>query len=178
LNWEISMTYPNTERRSLAQIRPARRTALHRGRDLRPGHGGMLVLSSVRHAEPTQATPAAWSPLAIKATTLCYCAGNALPNLLLAMLSWAIAEVVAGCAAYAEALYAVPVTANTDAQANLQVRPRSSLSLVSTQSNGGPPRVRPAQAVADIRVATLPAKWRGDKRPTPTAWRASRRRPS
>src|SRR5262249_36883641 len=41
-------------------------------------------------------------------THVAYLAGHAFPNLLLAAGSWVVAEVLAGCATYAEAMYCIP----------------------------------------------------------------------
>ena len=108
------------------------------------------MLSPLRDRAPAQPVPSAWSRLAMRVATLGHCAGHALPNLLLAMLSWAIAEVLAGCAAYAEALYPVPAPAVADTSGQVPSLPaRPSLSLVSEQTYGGAPRSRPAPRTAN-----------------------------
>src|SRR5262249_12829681 len=128
--WEISMTYARYDRRPTVPVRLTRRTAAQ-ARNLYPGqvypghpypeHGGVVTVSPLRDKERVRPVPGAWSRLALRAATLGHCAGHALPSLLLAMLSWAIAEVLAGCAAYAEALYPVPVPAPAVADIGGQV---------------------------------------------------------
>ena len=43
------------------------------------------------------------------------CAGTTFPNLLLAVLAWIIREFLAGCAAYAEGMYMIPLPVEDDA---------------------------------------------------------------
>jgi uncharacterized protein YjiS (DUF1127 family) len=158
--WEISMTYAKHDRRPIALIRPARRLVPQPGRDPRASHGGLPMLSPARDATPVRPAPAAWSSLATRAATLCCCAGNALPSLLLAMLSWAITEVLAGCAAYAEAMYPIPVPAAAEAsgQSPLPLRAKPTLNLVSAQMHGGATRGRPVRYSAHA-IAALSAEW-------------------
>jgi len=92
-----------SDRRSQTQIRPLRRTE---------PHPGALVISLRRDdARVRPATPAS-SSLTVKAaaTALSYYAGHALPAMLLGILSWAVAESLAGFAAYAEAMYPPPAS--------------------------------------------------------------------
>ena len=109
------MTFANhvSDRRLRTRIRPQRRTEPHPIQDFRRGHASALVLPAPRHKPHTQPTPTAWSSLKTNATTLAYCAGHALPALLLAfaawVVNWAVAETLSGFAAYAEASYAPPV---------------------------------------------------------------------
>jgi uncharacterized protein YjiS (DUF1127 family) len=161
--WEISMTYAKHDRRPTALIRPARRLVPQPGRDPRASHGGLPMLSPARDATPLRPAPAAWSSLATRAATLCCCAGNALPSLLLAMLSWAITEVLAGCAAYAEAMYPIPVPAAAEAsgQAPPPLRAKPALNLVSAQMHGGATRGRPVRYSAHA-IAALAAEWQDE----------------
>jgi uncharacterized protein YjiS (DUF1127 family) len=161
--WEISMTYASYDRRPTALIRPTRRLVRQPGQDSREGnprtgHGGHLLLSTAREPAPMRTAPAAWSPLAVKAASLCCCAGNALPSLLLAILSWAITEVLAGCAAYAEAMYATPApaAAETNGPTSVPLRAKPVLSLVSAPTRHG---AAPAHRGAAAAVAALPAEW-------------------
>jgi uncharacterized protein YjiS (DUF1127 family) len=53
--------------------------------------------------------PSAFRKSVVRAGThVAYLAGHAFPNLLLAAGSWVVAEVLAGCATYAEAMYCIP----------------------------------------------------------------------
>jgi uncharacterized protein YjiS (DUF1127 family) len=167
--WEISMTYAKYDRRPTAPIRTARRMAAHPGRNLYPGQvypgqvypdqGGLMLLSPLRDRAPARPMTTAWSRLAVKATTLCTCAGHALPSLMLAILSWAITEVLTGCAAYAEALYPLPAPLVADASAEAPSSgAKPNLSLVSAQTHGDKTRGRPPRHSAHA-VAAIAAEW-------------------
>src|SRR5215471_9437907 len=111
--WEKSMTFAKytSDRRSRAHIRPLRRAEPHAIHDLRRGHVAPLVFSVPHRDKRVRRAPSAWSSLAVKAaTTLSYCAGHALPALLLGFFSWAVAELLTGFAAYAEAMYSPPIS--------------------------------------------------------------------
>jgi len=103
------------------------------------------------------------SPLTVKAATaFSYCAANAFPNLLLGILSWAIAEVLAGCAAYAEALYPIPAPDAPDRRVDTRL-PRiakPSLNPIAMRANGASAGTdRPARTGTVVRAAILPADW-------------------
>jgi uncharacterized protein YjiS (DUF1127 family) len=98
-----------SDRRSSFRARLPRRTD---PRPLRRAHGGNDVAGIIAlrpNRAPKRQKPATLSLLMLKAAALSSCAGNALPSLLFAISSWAIAEVIAGCAAYAQAAYVAPL---------------------------------------------------------------------
>src|SRR5262249_2790067 len=106
--WEKSLTFAKhtSDRRSRAQIRPLR--AEPHQIQVRQGHAAPPPIS-VPHGGRVRPAPPACPSLTVKAaTTLSYCAGQALPALLLGVFSWAVAELLAGFAAYAEAMYSPP----------------------------------------------------------------------
>jgi len=97
-----------SDRRSRAQIRPLRRAEPH-PIQVRQGHAAPLLISAPQYGARVRPAPPAWSSLRVKAaTTLSYCAGHAFPVLLLGFFSWAVAELLAGFAAHAEAMYSPP----------------------------------------------------------------------
>ena len=93
--------------RTQAQNRPRRRTEPHPIHDLRRGRTGAPILPPPRKG--ARAARCAWSSLTVEAaTTLSYCAGHALPALLFGIFSWAVSEILASFAAYAEAMHPPP----------------------------------------------------------------------
>jgi uncharacterized protein YjiS (DUF1127 family) len=96
-----SSSYP----RPRSQIEPARR--VHQRTDV----GGDLapVIPLLREGVSTRPAATTMSARIAKAgATLVDFGENALPNLLLAIVTWVVRETLDGCAAYAEALYGVP----------------------------------------------------------------------
>jgi uncharacterized protein YjiS (DUF1127 family) len=99
------------------------------------------------------------------ATTLSHCAGHALPALLLGIVCWAVAEILAGFAAYAESIYPPPAPSGlAPAETDATDTPRNanpSLSLTTMQVNDGSvaysdearPDVRAAVVTADCSTA-------------------------
>ena len=153
-----------SDRRSRAHIRPLRRAERHAIRDLRRGHVAPLVFSVPHRDKRVRRAPSAWSSLTVKAaTTLSYCAGPALPALLLGFFSWAVAELLAGFAAYAEAMYSPPApkalvpieTQATDTSRGAKRSPNVMMMQVNS-SAGCSNQVRPG-----ARTAALPAEWHG-----------------
>ena len=153
-----------SDRRSRAHIRPLRRAERHAIRDLRRGHVAPLAISVPHRDKRVRRAPSAWSSLTVKAaTTLSYCAGHALPGLLLGDFSWAVSEILAGFAAYAEAMYSPPApedvvpieTQATDTPRGTKPSPNLMIMRVNG-SAGCSNQVRPS-----ARTAALPAEWRG-----------------
>jgi uncharacterized protein YjiS (DUF1127 family) len=70
------------------------------------------------------------------ATTLSGFAATTLPNLLLAAFSWIIAETLAGCVAYAQAMYPIPIPVAPEVAEPVPtgIPPRKSLSKPSNLS--------------------------------------------
>jgi len=93
-----------SDRRLSSQRRLPRQTDPRRIRDLRSDPDGTRVPSLPRDQTPKRRMPSVLSSLTVTAL----CAGNALPGLVLAVFSWVIAEFLAGCAAYARSMYALP----------------------------------------------------------------------
>jgi len=153
-----------SDRRSRAQIRPLRRAEPHPIQDLRRGDVAPLVFSVPHRDKRVRRAPSAWSLLTVRAgTTLSYCAGHALPALLIGFFSWAVAEILAGFAAYAEAMYPPPASkALMPIETQVTHTPRGakpSLNLMMMQVNGSAGcsnQIRPG-----ARIAALPAEWRG-----------------
>jgi len=153
-----------SDRRSRAQIRPLRRAEPHPIQDLRRGHVAPLVFSVPHCGARVRRAPPAWSSLTVKAaTTISYCAGHALPALLLGVFSWAVSEILAGFAAYAEAMYSPPAPkglVSVEMQTtDLPRGAKPSLNLMMMQVSGSAGcsnQVRPS-----TRTAELPAEWRG-----------------
>jgi uncharacterized protein YjiS (DUF1127 family) len=177
---EKSMTFTKhaSNRRSRAQIRRLHRAEPHPIQDLRRGHGRALVLSVPQHDDArVRPAPPAWSSLTVEAaTTLSYCVGHALPALLLGILSWAVAEILAGFAAYAEAMHAPPVVkgpvpAETD-DADLPGGAKPSRSFMTLQVNDGSAG-HGNQAQPGVRAAALPTEWSGERQGARTDWRVS-----
>jgi len=70
-------------------------------------NGNIITLRSPPEADPSwRAVSAAVSALMTRvATGVAICTEVAFPNVLFAVMSWTIAQALAGCAAYAEAMY-------------------------------------------------------------------------
>ena len=153
-----------SDRRSRAHIRPLLRAEPHAIQDLRRGHVAPPVFSVPHRDKRVRRAPSGWSSLTVKAaTTLSYCAGHALPGLLLGVFSWAVSEILAGFAAYAEAMYSPPApegvvpieTQATDTPRG--TKPSPNLMIMQVNGSAGcTNQVRPS-----ARTAALPAEWRG-----------------
>jgi uncharacterized protein YjiS (DUF1127 family) len=156
------------DRRPRAQIRP-RRAEPRPVEDLRRGHAGTQIISPPRHEARAQPASSAWSSLTVKAaTTLSYSAGPALPALLFAFVSWVVAEILSGCAAYAEAMYAPPA-----AKGLVAAPTKPGLNRMTMQANGGSAG-HSHQARPGTRAAALPpAEWRNERRAVRADWRVS-----
>jgi uncharacterized protein YjiS (DUF1127 family) len=172
----MTFTKHTCDRRSHAQIRPLRRAEPHPIQDLPRGHAGGLILSLPQDDARERPAPPAWSSLTVKAaTTLSYCAGHALPALLLGFFSWAVAEILAGFAAYAEAMYLPPApkspvpveTQATDAQRG--AKPTLNLMMMHVNGSAGYSN----QARPSARTAALPAEWRSHSATARTDWHVS-----
>jgi uncharacterized protein YjiS (DUF1127 family) len=164
-----------SDRRSRPHIRPLRRAEPHPIQDPRRGHDAPLVFSVPRRGARVRLAPPAWSSLTVKAaTTLSYCAGHALPALLLGFFSWVVAELIAGFAAYAEAMYSPPaskalVTIETQAtDASQGAKPSPNRMMQVNGSSGRSNQVRPS-----ARSAALPAEWHGHGALAHTNWHVS-----
>jgi uncharacterized protein YjiS (DUF1127 family) len=161
--WEKSMTFAHhvSDRRAHAQIRP-RRSEPRPFQDQHRGHAGGLILSLPQHDARTQPMPSAWSSLTVKAaTTLSYSAGHALPALLFAFVSWAVAEILSGCAAYAEAMYAPPAATKPGLDLTTM--------LVNGGSAGHSHQIQPGTEAAALR----PAEWRNERPAVRADWGVS-----
>ena len=160
----MTLAKHTSDRRSRAHIRPLLRAEPHPIHDLRRGHAAPLVFSVPHRDKRVRRAPSAWSSLTVNAaTTLSYCAGHALPALLIGFFSWAVAEILAGFAAYAEAMYPPPASkALMPIETQVTHTPRGakpSLNLMMMQVNGSAGcsnQIRPG-----ARIAALSAEWRG-----------------
>jgi uncharacterized protein YjiS (DUF1127 family) len=105
--------------------------------------GQTVVLSWPIEQTSRRNIPAPLTRLLVSAAAgLSHCVGSAFPNLLSVVLSWAIAEMMAGCAAYAQAMYPDLAPATVEPQRAMAMpRGRSSaiahLSLVSSHTTDG-----------------------------------------
>ena len=149
-----------SDRRSRAQIRPLRRAEPHPIQDLRRGDVAPLVISVPHRDKRVRRAPSAWSSLTVNAaTTLSYCAGHALPALLLGFFSWAVSELLAGFAAYADAMYSPPASnalVPIETQATDTPRGAKPMMMQVNGSAGCSNQIRPG-----ARIAALSAEWRG-----------------
>jgi uncharacterized protein YjiS (DUF1127 family) len=98
-----SSSYP----RSRSQIEPARRTNQHAVQELNSSGEWARVI-------PLRRAPARPAAMTVSAMTvkvargISHFAEHTLPDLMVAVFSWIITETLAGCTAYAEALYPIP----------------------------------------------------------------------
>jgi uncharacterized protein YjiS (DUF1127 family) len=146
--------------RSRSQIEPARRISLNINRDR------ALVIQLSRESAPARPVGAV---MARAIATLSKFAEHTFPNLLLGIVSWIIAETFVGCAAYAEAMYGMPLVPEVAQPVPAETPPRrvpNRLSLVSIHARDdfATPE-RPAYAAlpahAALGVLALPAKKQG-----------------
>ena len=151
-----------SDRRSRAQIRPLRRAEPHPIQDLRREDVAPLIFSVPHRDKRVRRAPSAWSSLTVSAaTTLSYCAGHALPGLLLGDFSWAVSEILAGFAAYAEAMYSPPAPEgvvpieNQATDTPRGTKPSPNLMIMRVNGSAGcSNQVRPG-----ARTGALPAEW-------------------
>jgi uncharacterized protein YjiS (DUF1127 family) len=165
-----SSSYP----RSRSQIEPARRI------NQRPDVDSNLapVVPLLREGVPTAPAATTMSARIVKAGgTLSDFAENALPNLLLAAVTWVVRETLDGCASYAEALYGVPFSDLAEpVPVEVPQRPAPNrLRLVAIharddfESRGQ--AVIPAQV--DVEALALPGCLPGKKRGILSRWRTA-----
>jgi uncharacterized protein YjiS (DUF1127 family) len=168
----MTFAYHASDRRHRAQIRRLRRAEPRLVEDLRRGQTGALIISPPRHDARAQLASPIWSSLTAKAaTTLSYSAGPALPALLIALVSWVVAEILSGCAAYAEAMYAPPA-----AKGLAPAPTKPGFNLMTMQLNAGSPG-HGHQARPGTRATALPpAEWRNERPTVRVDWRISLRR--
>lgn len=135
VSWERSMSFTKPlhhQHRTRAQLEPARRIDPTPIRDRYPG----LVVPLFWDSAPGRKTPARLPFRMMKA--FAHLAGHTGPNLLLAAASWIIAEAMAGCAAYGEALYGIPLTTEAAALEPAEERkakPGAGMILVHTRDD-------------------------------------------
>jgi uncharacterized protein YjiS (DUF1127 family) len=161
-----------SDRRSRGQSRRLGRLTPHPIQELRRSHAVASVISLPRHDARVRAAQSTWSSLTVKAaTTLSYSAGHALPALLLAFVSWAVAEILAGFAAYVEAMYSPPALKGSMPAWTPRVA-GPNLSLMTMPASGGSAgygnRGRPG-----ARAAALPAERRGNSPAPRSDWRVA-----
>lgn len=111
LLWETSMPLAKSSpfQRSRSQIEPARRTSQRAAQESSSNGERALVIPLAQRRAPARPAAMTVSAMATKAVSgMSRFAEHTLPNFLVAVFSWIITETLAGCTAYAEALYPIP----------------------------------------------------------------------
>ena len=143
------------------RLHSARETARRPVHDLHGSRDGALVIPYARRGAPRRHTPALSAQLVGAVAAFSHFAVDAIANLLLAVVSWIIEEAMAGCAAYAEAVYGIPLTATEPQPAEIRPETAVSLTLVPAQE-GGRWSAPPAHAGSPARADDRPLS---DKKP-------------
>jgi uncharacterized protein YjiS (DUF1127 family) len=140
------MSFANqlSDHRSRSPIQPLGQIDDRPTESLLARRGDTVILSWPIEETPRRNIPAPLSRLLVSAAAgFSHCVGSAFPNLVSVVLSWAIAEMLAACAAYAQAMYPAlaPAEASEPQRAMAMPRGRSSaiahLSLVSSGTTDG-----------------------------------------
>jgi hypothetical protein len=157
ISWEKSMhsSKPLPARR----LHSARETARCPVHDLHGSRDAAIVIPYLRQGAPRRRTPAVSTQLVRAVTAFSRFAIDAIPNLLLAVVSWIIEESMAGCAAYAEAMYGIPLAAAEPQPAEIHPETAVSLTLVPAQEDGrwsAPPAHAGSPARAAAIIAARP----------------------
>jgi len=172
--WEKSMTFAKqlSDHRSRSPIQLLGQIDDRPAENPHAGRGQTVILSWPVEEAPRRNIPAPLTRLVVSAAAgFSHCAGSAFPNFLSVIVSWAIAEMLAGCAAYAQAMYPalLPLEAAEPQPAEAMARGRSGatahLSLVSSNTTDGirrrepllPRGPSPAAGEPAQRPNTLPA---------------------
>ena len=120
------------------RLRPSRELARRPVHDLRRGYDRAVVIPYAREGAPGREIEATVWMRSIKAVSaFSHFASGAVPNLLLAAVSLIIAEAMAGCAAYAEAMYGIPLAAAEPQSADMPAKLGVSLALIHTRDDFG-----------------------------------------
>jgi uncharacterized protein YjiS (DUF1127 family) len=132
-------------------------------------HGRAIVIPYAREDAPGRENEAnAWTRSIKAVLAFSHFATEAVPNLVLAIVSLMITEAMAGCAAYAEAMYGIPLAAGESQPEEMPARLGVSLTLVHTKDDFArrAPQARaglPARAAAPVVVQ--PDERRSGRRP-------------
>jgi uncharacterized protein YjiS (DUF1127 family) len=150
ISWEKSMhTSTQLSDRRLRSAREIARRPVH---DL---HGRAIVIPYAREGAPGRENEAnAWTRSIKAVSAFSHFATEAVPNLVLAIVSLMITEAMAGCAAYAEAMYGIPLAAGESQPEEMPARPGVSLTLVHTKDDFA----RHAPQAKSGSLAGLPAR--------------------
>jgi uncharacterized protein YjiS (DUF1127 family) len=174
LPWEKSMPFAKSlsHHRTRSQIEPARR--INQRSDVDSDRALVIPLSRA----PTRPAAITMRAKMVKAVaTLADFAGNAFPNLLVAIVTWVVKETLDGCAAYAEALYGVPFSSEVAEPAPAEIPPRQAprhLSLVAIHARDDfASRLNPASAVIPVSVGDEALTRPGRKRGVLSRWRTA-----
>jgi uncharacterized protein YjiS (DUF1127 family) len=142
------------------RLRPSREPARRPVHDPRSRYDRAIAIPYAREGAPGREIEATVGTRSIRAVSAFgHFASAAVPNLLRAVVSLIIAEAMAGCAAYAEAMYGIPLTAAEPQPADMPAKPGVSLTLVHTKDDFGrhaPPAFAalPARTAATIVAPT------------------------
>jgi uncharacterized protein YjiS (DUF1127 family) len=164
--WEKSMSFVKqlSDHRSRSPIQPLGPIDDRPTENLLASRGRTVILSWPIEETPRRNIPAPLSRLLVSAVAgFSHCAGTVFPNFLSVILSWVIAEMLAGCAAYAEAMYPALLPAEAaEPQRVLAMHGRSNaiahLSLVSSNTTDGIRRRQPLSPRGPSSVANQPAQ--------------------
>jgi uncharacterized protein YjiS (DUF1127 family) len=167
------MPFAKSSPRHRSQIEPARQINRRPVPDLNVNCDRAFVIPLSRGRAPARPAAATMSALMVAAaTSLSEFAANTLPNLLVAVFSWIIAETLAGCAAYAQAMYPIPEAAEP-VPAEIPSRKASNhLSMVSIHARDDFGN-REQPAFMPSRAAPGALAWPGKKRGTLSRWLAA-----
>ncbi len=115
------------------RLRSARQIVRRPVHDL---HGRAIVIPYARDGAPRRENEAnAWTRSIKAVSAFSHFATEAVPNLVLAIVSLMITEAMAGCAAYAEAMYGIPLAAGEPQPEEMPARLGVSLTLVHTKDD-------------------------------------------
>lgn len=166
LLWEKSMPFAKSSPylRSRSQIEPARRTSQRGVQDPNSNGERALVIPLSHEYRP----PVARASATAKAVAaLSHFAEHTFPDLLMAIVSWIIRETLAGCTAYAEALYPIPPELEPAPDETSPRRTANHLNLVSVHAR------------EDLAERDLPIRADGEtlvqpaQQSAPSFWRAA-----
>ena len=147
---------------SARRPRPVRQITRRPVGDLHTSHDGALVIPYA----PRRLTPAVPSPHVKAIAAFSHFVIEGVPNFLLAVVSLIFAEAMAGCAAYAEAMYGIPLEAAEPVPAEMPPRPGVSLTLIHAGGDAGRREVRTrASAPAASSVGAEPGARRALRLP-------------
>ena len=115
------------------RVRSAREIVRRPVHDL---HGRAIIIPYAREGAPGRENEAnAWTRSIKAVSAFSHFATEAVPNLVLAIVSLMITEAMAGCAAYAEAMYGIPLAAAEPQSAETPAKLGASLTLVHTKDD-------------------------------------------